>query len=258
MNYLNGKYTETSFSEGELYGTGIFETICIYNNKPEYLLDHYERLSNGCHSLDISFEMTYEEFQELIFDHVLKSKLDNFALRFTLLKRGPGYDLLIGSRKLVYTDEDYQRGFSLKTSLLRKNPTSPLTYIKSTCYFDNLTSLKNSRSLGFDESIHLNFKEEICEGAISNIFFVEDGRVKTPAVDCGLLPGIMRAKVIEKLKKNNIPCEEGHYHLSRLIGADEVFITNSLMHVMWINKLDDKVYQKRKITDKISNFFNKK
>ncbi|WP_320046144.1 aminotransferase class IV [uncultured Ilyobacter sp.] len=257
MNYLNGKYIETPFSEGELYGTGLFETICIYNRKPEYLLNHYKRVYKGCHSLDISFEMPYEEFQEIIFAYALRSKLDDFALRFTLLKRGTGYDLLIGSRKLVYTGKDYRKGFSLKTSPLRKNPTSPLTYIKSTCYSDNLISLKNSRSLGFNESLHLNFKGEVCEGAISNIFFIEDGTVKTPAIECGLLPGIMRAKVIEKLKEKNIPCEEGHYHLSQLIEADEVFITNSLMHIMWVNKLDDKVYLERKNTDEISNFFNK-
>lgn len=257
MNYLNGKYTETNFSEGELYGTGLFETICICNKKPEYLSDHYERLYKGGHSLDISFEMPYKEFQEIILDFISKFELDNFALRFTLLKRGTGYDILINTRKLAYSDEDYQRGFSLKTSPLRKNPTSSLTYIKSTCYSDNLISLKNSRSLGFDESLHLNFIEEICEGAISNIFFIKDGTVKTPATECGLLPGIMRNKVIEKLKEENIPYEEGHYPLSQLIEADEVFITNSLMHIMWVNKLDDKIYFKRKITDKISNFFNK-
>ncbi|WP_319371030.1 aminotransferase class IV [uncultured Ilyobacter sp.] len=255
MNYWNGKYTETPFSEGELYGTGLFETICIVNKKAKYLLEHYERLYCGGKSLDISFEMSYENFEKIIYDYITRSELNDFALRFTILKRGAGYDILINSRKTTYTRELYERGFSLKTSPLRKNPTSPLTYTKSTCYADNLISLKNAKSLGFDEALHLNFEDEVCEGAISNIFFIKDGIIKTPAVECGLLPGIMRKKVIQKLKEKNIPFQEGHYSLSEFIEADEVFITNSLMHVMWVNAIDDKNYFKRKNTDIIASFF---
>lgn len=257
MNYLNGKYIETPFSEGELYGTGLFETICISDKKPEYLLAHYERLYRGFHSLDISFEMPYEEFKKIIKEYIKKSELNTFALRFTILKRGITYDILINSRKISYTEESYQKGFSMNTSNLRKNPTSPLTYTKSTSYSDNLISLKNARAAGFDETLHLNFKDEVCEGAISNIFFIKDGKVKTPSVECGLLPGIMRKKVIEKLKEKNISCQEGRYSFAELIGADEVFITNSLMHIMWVNRIGDKVYSQRKYTDMITSFFLK-
>ena len=255
MNYLNGKYVNTPFSEGELYGTGLFETIFVSAKKPEYLPDHYERLYKGCLSLDLSFKISYEEFKLIIEEYIERSKLNNFALRFTILKRGTAYDLLLSSRVISYTEEDYQKGFSMKTSDLRKNPTSPLTYTKSTCYTDNLISLKNARSSGFDEALHLNFSDEVCEGAISNIFFIKNGVVKTPAVKCGLLPGIMRGKVIEKLKQKNIPFQEGRYSFSEFIEADEVFITNSLMHVMWVNKIDSKIYSERKNTDVISDFF---
>lgn len=43
-----------------------------------------------------------------------------------------------------------------------------------------------------DERIFLNTKGQICEGTVSNIFFVRDGRIYTPAIDSGLLPGTVR------------------------------------------------------------------
>ncbi len=254
MNYLNGRYVETPFSEGELYGTGVFETIRVTAGNPEYIKEHYHRLCNGCTALDISLKISYGEFQNLLHEYIRKISVDNFGLRFTILKRGTGYDVMISNRYIPYTNENYKNGFSVKTSSLRKNPTSPLTYIKSTCYTDNLISLKKSRSMGFDETLHLNFKNEICEGAVSNIFFIKDGLVKTPAIECGLLSGIMREQVLKKLKENNILYEEGNYFLEEILESEEVFLTNSLMGIIWVNRIDNKIYTKRKNTDIISKF----
>lgn len=258
MNYLNGKYTDTPFSEGELYGTGIFETILVTKRKPLYTLEHYKRLSNGCQTLDINMgSLSYEHFQSILKEYIENIPLEHFGLRFSLLKRGDTHDIMINSRDITYQKKHYERGFSIKTSTLRKNPTSPMTYIKSICYIDNLMSLKNIRQLGFDEALHLNFKEEICEGAISNIFFIKNDLIKTPAVECGLLPGIMRGKIIEKLKTNGIKYEEGYYSLNEILEADEVFITNSLINIMWVNRINNKIYHQRKNTNKISELFSK-
>lgn len=255
MNYLNGKYREAPFSEGELYGIGVFETILVINEKPLYPLEHYQRLSKGCHTLGINLGISYKNFHEILNEYINTTDLENFGLRFSLLKRGESHDIMINSREIPYKKEHYLRGFSLKTSSLKKNPTSPMTYIKSICYADTLISLKNIRQLGFDEVLHLNFKEEVCEGAISNIFFIKDGLIKTPAVECGLLPGIMRGKILEKLETMGISCEEGFYSLDDILKADEVFVTNSLMQLMWVNRIDDKFYSQRKNTDKISKLF---
>jgi len=48
---------------------------------------------------------------------------------------------------------------------------------------------------GFD-AIFLNERDELAEGAISNVFLLLDGRLATPPVACGLLPGVMRAHAI--------------------------------------------------------------
>ncbi|WEF23425.1 aminotransferase class IV family protein [Paracoccus sp. S3-43] len=49
---------------------------------------------------------------------------------------------------------------------------------------------------GVDEALLLNERGEICEGTITNLFLDRDGRLLTPALACGLLPGVLRASLL--------------------------------------------------------------
>lgn len=50
-----------------------------------------------------------------------------------------------------------------------------------------------------DELLFLNERGELCEGTITNLFLgMPDGRCLTPALSCGLLPGILREEMLEK------------------------------------------------------------
>jgi para-aminobenzoate synthetase/4-amino-4-deoxychorismate lyase len=59
---------------------------------------------------------------------------------------------------------------------------------------------KEALAQGYDEIIFMNRNGEITEGAISNIFIKLDGRWITPPLECGLLNGIWRGKMIVKLR----------------------------------------------------------
>lgn len=49
-----------------------------------------------------------------------------------------------------------------------------------------------------DEAILLNERGELCEGTITNLFLRKDGRLHTPALSCGLLPGILRQSLLAR------------------------------------------------------------
>lgn len=48
---------------------------------------------------------------------------------------------------------------------------------------------------GLDEVIFLNERGEVCEGAITNLFFDRGQGMRTPPLSCGLLPGVLRAEL---------------------------------------------------------------
>ncbi len=247
MNYVNGKFVVEPFSEGQLYGMGVFETILVEDGKGEYLQEHFERLVEGTRVLDINFNMSYISFQKHINKFIERSAKKRYAMRVSVAKKSYTYDFMINGRNIPYSDEDYKRGFKVRVGELLKNPTSPLTYIKSICYTDNLLSLKKVKMEGYDEVLHLNYRGEVCEGAISNIFFVRNGVVKTPHISCGLLGGIMRGKVMDRLRGLGIEVEEGYYSLDEVLEAEEIFVTNSLMGVMPVAEIEGEKKESRRL-----------
>ncbi|RUX86358.1 MULTISPECIES: aminotransferase class IV family protein [unclassified Mesorhizobium] len=75
-----------------------------------------------------------------------------------------------------------------------------------------------------DEVILANERGEICEGTITNIFAdLGDGMLATPRLDCGLLPGVLRAELLDEGR-----AREAIYSLDDLKSARALFLGNSL------------------------------
>jgi 4-amino-4-deoxychorismate lyase len=69
----------------------------------------------------------------------------------------------------------------------------------------------------------------VIEGTMSNVFAVKDGRAATPGLArCGVI-GAQRERVRELLAAEGLECTERDMGFEDLIGADEVFLTNSLI-----------------------------
>ena len=82
---------------------------------------------------------------------------------------------------------------------------------------------KQALNEGFDEVIFVNEKNEITEGAISNIFIRKKEQWITPAVSSGLLEGVWRAAKIAELN-----AEERILNIDDLKNADEIMLGNSV------------------------------
>jgi para-aminobenzoate synthetase/4-amino-4-deoxychorismate lyase len=72
--------------------------------------------------------------------------------------------------------------------------------------------------------IFMNDRGEITEGAISNIFIRKAGRLLTPPLHCGVLPGVFRRHLLE----TNSDAEEQTLKVEDLESADAVFLCNSV------------------------------
>jgi len=78
---------------------------------------------------------------------------------------------------------------------------------------------------GFFDVIFLNQKNEITEGAITNIVIQKNGEYLTPPVSCGLLDGTYRKYL---LRSKTLPAKEKVLYLEDLKNADNIFLTNSV------------------------------
>ncbi|MBJ6988542.1 aminodeoxychorismate synthase component I [Devosia sp. MC521] len=85
---------------------------------------------------------------------------------------------------------------------------------------------------GLDELVFTNERGELTEGSFTNLFIERDGRLLTPAVSSGLLPGTLRAEVLASGK-----AEEAILTLADLETADAIYLGNSvrgLIRAEWV------------------------
>ena len=61
--------------------------------------------------------------------------------------------------------------------------------------------LADARAAGFDDVIFVNERGEVTEGAISNIFIERKGRLLTPPLSSGVLPGVLRRHLLATCTK---------------------------------------------------------
>ena len=89
-----------------------------------------------------------------------------------------------------------------------------------------------------DEALLLDASGAVLEGAVSNLFAVRRGRIVTPPLALGILPGITRAIVLELCDMLGLEAGEANLDLGDLAGASEIFLTNSLQEVVPVVELD--------------------
>ena len=149
--------------------------------------------------------------------------------------------VLITARELTpLPPEIYEQGFKTVLSPLRRDSQSPLSRLKTTCYLNSILARKEARDTGYDEAILLNEQGQLAEGSTSNIFLVSQGKLVTPSLASGVLPGITREAVLEIARSLAIKIEEREVELKELTVAKEAFLTNSVMEIMPLTWFVDK------------------
>ncbi len=106
----------------------------------------------------------------------------------------------------------------------RLDPSDPLRYHKTTRRAHYEAAYLQAKAAGFDEVLFLNTRDEVCEGSRTNLFVQLDGRLYTPPVSCGLLPGVYRQHVL----RTHPDVEERMLTLADLRRAEALYVCNAV------------------------------
>ena len=233
---------EITLDEGYSFGLGAFETIAVKDGKLIFLDRHLRRLDRALHFLKIGALDERGITEKQVIDYVQQQKLTDGACKLTVSKE----NVVFQQRQNPYTDDIRRTGFVMDFSSVRRNETSPLTAYKTLNYGDCILENRQAHGLGMNERIFLNTKGQISEGTVSNIFFVRSGKLYTPDLSCGLLPGILREYLCET---ENV--EEAVIYPAELGQYEECFVTNSLMGIMPVNQLGEWKSESREVTNQL-------
>jgi para-aminobenzoate synthetase/4-amino-4-deoxychorismate lyase len=106
----------------------------------------------------------------------------------------------------------------------RTDPRDPMLFHKTTHRPLYAEAFKAATQAGFDDVLFLNIRDEVTEGAISNVFVEMNGRLFTPPVECGLLAGVQRRHLLETRPE----IEERVLYLEDLRHADAIYLSNAV------------------------------
>lgn len=126
----------------------------------------------------------------------------------------------------------------LVTATGRRNEFSPTANLKALGYLDHILAAREAAAAGVDDALILNTQGRVACTTIANLFALIAGRLITPSLTEGCLPGIMRALVIEAAPALGLSVEERPLAPQALAGADAVFLTNSVRFLRPVRSLD--------------------
>lgn len=277
MIYLNGKLVPEKkalvsvFDHGFLYGDGIYETLRAYRGAVFMIDEHIERLFRSASMIGLVLPKGHDEIKKAVYQTIKANRHKEAYVRITV-SRGPGplgldpalcpepTFVIISKEFKDYPRSYYQKGVSIAIVNTRRNYKKALDpKIKSLNFLNNILAKRESIEKGVYEAIMLNHRGYIAEGTISNIFFVKNNVLCTPATGVGILDGITRRLILDAAHELGIQVHEGRFKPEDAYNADEVFISNTTMEVMPVSKIDDKkAGTKHKITKQLHKAYRKK
>jgi para-aminobenzoate synthetase / 4-amino-4-deoxychorismate lyase len=117
-------------------------------------------------------------------------------------------------------------------SKYRTNSNDRFLYHKTTNRNLYNEELHTARAQGYFDVIFQNEREEITEGTISNIFIEKNGKLYTPPLNCGVLPGTYRRYVLESAEWD---AHEKILTLQDLRNADRIYVTNAIQGMLEVS-----------------------
>ncbi|MBS4193401.1 aminodeoxychorismate lyase [Bacillus sp. FJAT-49705] len=252
--YMNGELVRkeeasiSPFDHGFLYGMGLFETFRTYNGHPFLLDDHLERLNNSLEVLNIKALYSREDILAAIRLLLKENHLTDAYIRLNV---SAGMDE-IGLKTEPYTQPNLimfakplpQRNpFLEKEAIvlkLKRNTPEGLERLKSHHYLNNILAKREVGNSHDCEGIFLTDEGFLAEGVVSNLFWIKDNILFTPAVETGILNGITRQFILKFAGKNGMMIQEGLFTLDQAMKADEIFVTNSIQEIVPISLFDGK------------------
>ncbi len=254
--YLNGKLVPEEeakvsvFDHGLLYGDGVFEGIRVYDGNIFRLTEHIERMYESAKTIGMEVPMTFAEVVAATVKTVEANGMRNAYIRLVVTRgRGDlGIDpssclkptfFIICATIQLYPPELYETGIPLITASTRRIPMECLDpRIKSLNYLNNILAKIEARKAGVPEAVMLNLSGRVAECTADNIFIMREGKLKTPRLTEGALPGVTRKAALELAQESGLRVKETVLGLHDLYNAEECFLTGTGAEIMPVVSID--------------------
>lgn len=228
------------FDRGLLYGDGVFEVLRTLGGRAVDLGAHLDRLYASCAALGLRPQPRASLIE------TVRGLLDAADERVRIVvTRGPGAlaaepATLTGGKTIVIVEPLGPQPTQLTAAIVDfPLPARAEPAHKTLAYLDHLRARELARAAGADEALRASAAGDLVEGATSNLFAVLGDTLIAPP-DRGILPGIVRGRVLAIAAELAIPVALRPLAPAELAAAREIFVTSSLRGIVPIVAVDGK------------------
>jgi len=243
---------------GFQYGDGLFETLAVARGVPLLWERHLRRLLHGAARLGIG--VTAETGTVLRAEADRLSQGAERAVLKIILTRGasgrgyaPSADALptrVVSLSPWADSLSRTRGVSVKFCNTTAARNRALAGIK---HLNRLEQILARRELetNYDEGLMQDETGHVIEGTMSNVFIVSRGALLTPDLSYSGVAGVMRELVLERAPALSLACRVTTLTREEILNAEEVFLTNSLIGLWPVTRVESKTYPAGPVTQRL-------
>jgi 4-amino-4-deoxychorismate lyase len=227
--------------EALLRGRAAFETTRVYGGWPFKLEEHLTRLAGSAARLSLA-PPDAREFEALVGQALGAAGEPDAVLRlyWTAGREGSGRPtaLALVSSIPSHLEEMRTRGIKLIAlplglqADLRAFAPWLLGGVKSTSYAVNMAAEAEARRRGADDAVFVASGEVVLEGPVTNVWWLRERVLYTPALELGILAGVTRATLIAEAAQLGYDVREGAFPLGHMADAEEAFTSSSVREVM--------------------------
>ena len=241
-------------SRGVRYGDGLFETMKSRNGTLLLANDHFERLWFGMELLQFKTPTHFsaQKFQNEILYLLGKNGHHDLArIRLTVIRGDGGlFDEISNTPEYVIqtwpldmsAEEWNSSGLVLGIYPDARKSCDKFSNVKHNNFLLYVMAALYAKKQKWNDAVVLNTEGNICDTAIANIFMVKDSIIYTPSLDEGCIAGVLRKNILSQLSANSIPVREAKITADDLLNADEVFLSNSIQNIRWVQSINGKDY----------------
>ncbi len=253
MYLVNGesKHSIDITDRGFQYGDGLFETLEVLNGKPLFWQQHLDRLQNGCKQLLIASPDSRLLYQEAV---KVSAQTQQGVLKIIITRGsgGRGYRLPEVSQptrllslhpKPEYPEYFYQQGINMRFCRHRLGLNPDLAGIKHLNRLEQVMARSEWQDSNIQEGLMSNIQGLVIEGTMSNVFLVKQNKIYTPVLNFSGVAGIVRGLVFDIARNLGIEIVETQITAKDIIQADELFMTNSVIGIWPVAKLEKYSFQ---------------
>lgn len=242
------------FARATMYGDAVFETIRMREGKLLFLEDHYFRLMASMRILrmPIPMDFTPEFFVEEAEKLAEEEAVENGRLRLQVTRVAKGKYTPISEQSTAWWMEleeleEYEyvwedRGLTVDLFKDHYIQAGLLSSIKSSNSLPYVLGGIYAKENGLDAVLMVNDKKMLVEANAANVFVLKGNVLRTAPLEDGALRGVFRKNVLGWAKEIGLEIKEESINPFDLQKADEIWLTNTITGVQWVENYRKRTY----------------